>query len=222
MKNVNTQIVLDDGHTSTQPLHSGFQALLAALDFDPDLSTILHQIASVTQSLNVVSPPNSSIIPMRLRETLRSVQYTLLAKQDHNELHGPRVHTLKTVHLGLLLYAGILQNDFWISPLSSQLRKQVDLYLQSEEGPLTGFVVALRLWFIFLAGPLVLDSTERTLFLRFIAKAKSELALTSWEDARNVLMGFAWVGKIQDVSGQALWDEAVRFRLCLHESVVAQ
>ena len=198
--------------TTTQVLPCGFQSLLAALNFDTDLAVILNQVTIVTQNLNVVSPANSSIILTQLRETLRSVQYTLLAKYGCNRLQRSDNQMLKTVRLGLLLYAGILQNDFWISPLGSQLKRQVELCVQGKDRPVTGLMGALRLWVVFLAGPLVLDSSKRSLFVRFIARAREERALTSWEDGRDVLTTFAWVGKIQDASGQALWEESVRWQ----------
>ena len=211
IENTATQSVFRDSHAARESLPSGFQAILHDLDFDAGLTSILLKVNSVTRKMNVVSPQTSEVIPMRLRETLRLVQYSLLAKYDCSKPKEPRDQVLITCHLGILLYAGIIQNDFWITPMDSQLKREVKLCLQSENFVASSFT-ALYLWVAFLAGSLILDPSERSSFLRYIVQAVSELSLTSWDNVREVLVNFAWVGKIQDAAGQALWNEVVRLQ----------
>jgi hypothetical protein len=47
--------------------------------------------------------------------------------------------------------------------------------------------------------------------------AVSQLSLSSWCDAKLLLETFAWAGRLQDKSGQELWDEAMRLQSDLRE-----
>ena len=161
--------------------------------------------------MNIINPPKSEVIPMNLRQKLRSVQYYLLTKENENDSSGSADQLLKTIHLGVLLYVSIIQNDFWVASISEQLLYKLKSCLQAESFD-TDSMRPLRLWLLFLVGSLVLHPTEKLWPICFIVEAISQLSLVNWCDAKLVLESFAWAGKIQDKSGRDLWDEAMRMK----------
>jgi hypothetical protein len=190
-------------------LAPGFQAVHDDYGFDSDLFDVLYQVHTVTQNINTVNPLKSEAIPLRLRERIRSVQYYLLSRENHDDISGLGDQLLKACRLGVLLYVGIIQNEFWVSSISKQLIWQLKSCLQRESFA-TDSMRALHLWLIFLAGSLVLDPTEKLWFVCSIVQAVSQLSLSNWCDAKLLLETFAWAGKVQDKSGRDLWDEAMR------------
>lgn len=161
--------------------------------------------------MNTVNPPKSEVIPLRLRERIRSIQYYLLSREDYDDTSGSGDQLLKACRLGVWLYLGIIQNDFWVSPVSKRLIWQLKSCLRTESFG-TDSTHTLRLWLLFLAGCLVLDPTEKSWFVCSLVQAVSQLSLSSWCDAKLLLETFAWAGKVQDRSGQDLWDEAMRMQ----------
>jgi hypothetical protein len=65
------------------------------------------------------------------------------------------------------------------------------------------------MWLIFLAGSVTCDPAEQSWFIPDIVQVVSQLSLSSWYDAKLLLATFAWTGKVQDKSGQDLWNEAM-------------
>jgi hypothetical protein len=165
----------------------------------------------VTRDINTVKPPKSEVIPLRLRERIRSIQYYFLTREHCDDSNGSGDQLLQACRLGVLLYVGIIQNEFWVSPTSKQLIWQLKTCLQRENFA-TDSMYALRLWLIFLAGSLVLDPTEKLWFVCSIVQVVSQLSLSSWCDTKLLLETFAWAGRLQDKSGQELWDEAMRMQ----------
>ena len=88
--------------TKQRTLAPGFQAI------HDDLFDILYKVHSVTQSINPVNPPKLEVIPLRLRERIRSIQYYLLSSENHNDISGLGDQLLKACRLGVLLYVGII------------------------------------------------------------------------------------------------------------------
>ncbi|KAK9427244.1 fungal-specific transcription factor domain-containing protein [Lipomyces doorenjongii] len=196
-------------------LAPGFQAVHDDYGFDSDLFDILYKVHTVTQDINTVNPPKSEVIPLRLRERIRSVQYYLLSRENY-DFSGSGDQLLKACRLGVLLYVGIIQNEFMVSPISKQLIWQLKSCLQRESFAADS-MRALRLWLIFLTGSLVLDPIEKLWFVCSIVEAVSQLSLPNWCDAKLLLETFAWAGKVQDKSGRDLWDEAMRMQSVLRE-----
>jgi len=197
-------------------LAPGFQAVHDDYGFDSHLFDILYEVHTVTQNIDTVNPPKSEVIPLRLRERIRSVQYYLLSRENHDDISGLGDQLLKACRLGVLLYVGIIQNEFWVSSTSKQLIWQLKSCLQRESFA-TDSMCALRLWLVFLAGSLVLDPTEKLWFVYSIVQTVSQLSLSNWCDAKLLLETFAWTGKVQDKSGRDLWDEAMRTQSVLRE-----
>ena len=71
-------------------LSPGFQAVHDDCGFDAHLVDILHRVNVVTRIMNTIRPFKSDVIPVQLRQTLRSIQYDLLLlcvenqDDDHN------------------------------------------------------------------------------------------------------------------------------------------
>lgn len=187
----------------------GFQAVQDDHGFDSDLLDILYEVHAVTLDINAVNPPKSEVIPMRLRERTRSIQYDILYQENNDDIGGYKDQLFKACDLGILIYVGIIQNEFWASPVSTRLISRLKSCLQCESFN-THSKRALRLWLVFLAGTLVLDPSGKAWFLGAVAQAASQLSLSDWCDTKLLLETFAWAGKIQDKSGQDLWDEAMR------------
>ncbi len=208
--------VLRGSDETERTLAPGFQAVHDDYGFDPHLFDILHEVHTVTQEIDIVNPPASEVIPLRLREQIRSVQYDLLSRENHDDTSGSGDQLLEACRLGVLLYVGIIQNEFWVSSTSKHLIWQLKSCLQRGSFA-SDSTCALRLWLVFLAGSLVLDPTERLWFVYSIVQTVSQLSLPNWWDAKSLLETFAWTGKVQDKSGRDLWDEAMRTESVLRE-----
>ena len=211
-ESVKMQDILGYCHAAEYGLSSGFQTIQLSFDCDADLSDILHKVTIVTQNLNIINTPKSEIIPMKLRKALRSIQYDILAGHIWDAPDMPTINVLKTLRLGIAIYAGIIQNDFMISPMSSQFTDELKSCLRSE-GPKSNSTHALRLWCIFLAFSLDIDTTETSIFLDLAIQIISDLSLASWAEVKELLVSFAWVGKLQDTAGQATWNAAAGIHL---------
>lgn len=192
-------------------LAPGFQAVHDDHGFDSDFLDILYEVHTVTRTINTVNPPKSEVVPLRVRERLRSIQYYLLSRENHEDISGSGNQLLKACHLGILLYVGIIQNEFWVPSISEQSIRQLKSCLQRESFA-TDSMRALRLWLVFLAGPLVLDPREKSWFVCSTIQAVPQLSLSDWYDAKLLLETFAWTGKVQDESGRDLWDRAMRMQ----------
>ena len=164
----------------------------------------------MNQEINTVNPPKSEIIPLRLRERIRSIQYCLLSREN-DDISGSGDQLPKACRLGVLLYAVIIQNEFLTSPISKQLIWQLKSCLLGENFT-TNSTRVLRLWLLFLASPLVMDPVDKSWFVGATAEVISQLSVLTWHDSKWLLEGFAWAGKVQDKSGQDLWDEATRMQ----------
>jgi hypothetical protein len=197
-------------------LTPGFQAVHDDYEFDSDLFDILYEVKTVTREINTVNPPKSEIIPLRLRDRIRSIQYSLLSQEDYDDMSGSGDQIFKACRLGVLLYVGIIQNAWSVSRTSTQLIWQLKSCLLREYFA-TDSMRALRLWLLFLAGSFVLDPTEKLWFVSSIVQAVSQLSLSNWSDAKLFLEAFAWTGKVQDKSGRDLWDGAMRMQNVLRE-----
>lgn len=197
-------------------LAPGFQAVHDDYGFDSELFDVFCKVRILTRDINIVNPPKSEVIPLRLRKEIRSVQYELLSRDNYDDISESGDQILKACRLGVLLYVGIIQNDFWVSPVSEQLISQLKSCLQ--RGSLaTDSTHTLRLWLIFLAASAVIDQTEKLWFVCAIAQAASHLSLSNWCDVKLLLETFAWAGKVQDKPGRDLWDEAMRLQSVLRE-----
>ena len=172
----------------------GFQAVHDEYRFDSDLLDILHIVNTVTRDINTVNLPKSEVIPLRVRKRIRSVQYSLLSRENYDTGGSSEDQILIAWRLGVLLYVGIIQNEFAVSPISNQVIWQLKSCLQQESFAADS-TRALRLWLLFLAGSLVLDPTEKSWFVYSVVEAVSQLSLPSWGDARLLLETFAWAGK---------------------------
>lgn len=168
----------------------------------------------MTRDINIVDPPKSEIIPLKSRERIRSVQRYLLSREHCDDISGSGDQLFHACRLGVLLYLGIIQNDFLVS--NEQLIWQLKTCLQWDSFA-TDFMRGLRLWLIFLAGSLIRDPTEKLWLVCAIVQSYSQLSLSNWCDAKLLLESFAWVGKVQDNSGQDLWDEAMRMQSVFRE-----
>ena len=109
----------------------GFQVVHDDYRFDSDFFDMLYKLYTVTQDINTVNPPKSDVIPLKLRKKIRAVQYYLLSRKNH-ETSKVGDQLLKACRLGVLLYLGIIQNEFWVSPISEQLIWQLKSCLQSD------------------------------------------------------------------------------------------
>jgi len=176
------------------------------------LSTMIMGLTHIFSTFST----KSEVIPLRLREQIRSVQYDLLSRENHDDTSGSGDQLLEACRLGVLLYVGIIQNEFWVSSTSKHLIWQLKSCLQRGSFA-SDSTCALRLWLVFLAGSLVLDPTERLWFVYSIVQTVSQLSLPNWWDAKSLLETFAWTGKVQDKSGRDLWDEAMRTESVLRE-----
>ena len=208
--------VLQGCDRTTRTLAPGFQAVHDDYGFDSEFFDVLYKVHAVAQSMNTVKPPKSDVIPLILRERIRSVQYYILSRENHDDVSGSGDQLLKACRLGILLYVGIIQNEFWVSSISKQLIWQLKSCLQGTIFA-TDSMRTMRLWLIFTAGSLVPDPTEKLWFVSSIVQAVPQLSLSTWCAAKSLLETFAWTGKIQDKSGRDLWDEAMRMQSFLRE-----
>jgi hypothetical protein len=197
-----------------KPIAPGFQAIHDDYGFDSDLYDILHKLHTVNQDMNTMNPLQSEFIPLRLMERIRSIQYYLLSREDFNNISGSGDKLLKACRLGMWLYVGIIQNDFWVASISKELTWQLKSCLEMESSA-TVSVHALGLWLTFLAGSVVHDPTEKLWFVSSIVQAASQLSLSNWCDVKLILETFAWAGKVQDKSGRDLWDGAMNMQSLL-------
>ncbi|KAF2815865.1 uncharacterized protein BDZ99DRAFT_514505 [Mytilinidion resinicola] len=184
----------------------GFQAVHNAYGLDADLLDILYDTRSVTGHFNVTDPTNSDTKPSHLRSQIRSIQYRLLS----SNISGSEHHLLKACRLGILLYTGVIQNEFWASPVSAQFMQQVRSCLGRDGGFDSAATRAVRLWLLFLAGAAVSEPSERRWVVGSMVDVIEELKLTSWGQVRGVLENCAWVGKVMDRGGEELWGELGR------------
>jgi hypothetical protein len=199
-----------------RPIAPGFQAIHDDYGFDSDLYDILHELHSVNQDMNTMNPLQSEVIPLRLVKRIRSIQYYLLSRENFNDISGSGDKLLKACRLGMWLYVGIIQNDFWVASISKELIWQLKSCLEKESSA-TDSVHALHLWLTFLAGSVVNDPTEKLWFISSIIQAASQLSLPNWCDVKLILETFAWAGKVQDKSGGDLWDGAMNIQALLQE-----
>ncbi|KAF2488335.1 hypothetical protein BU16DRAFT_623637 [Lophium mytilinum] len=196
---------------SERPLPPGFRVLHHAYGFDAYFLDILYDVHSVTEHLKTADLVKSDIIPSRLRSQIRSVQYRLLSAQNAATSTSDDIdHLLATCHLSLLLYTGIVQNEFWASPVSAQFVKQLQCCLGRRELFVSEAMRAMRVWLLFLSGAVISEQSERTWIAEGIEKVAEELKLRSWIEVRGVLEEFAWVPKVMDRGGEELWGELVR------------
>ncbi|KUJ18590.1 uncharacterized protein LY89DRAFT_774430 [Mollisia scopiformis] len=181
-------------------LPPGFKALHNQNSFSPAFLEILNTLQTITHNLNRPNPPKSELIPLQLRHRIQSIQYSLL--HTYRCISNP---LLKACYLGILLYVGIIQNEFWIPSISDQILGQLKACLSFVSG-------ALRLWLLFLAG---LVGGERVWVVCEVVTMAEEMGMEGWGDVRAVLEGFGWVGYIMDEDGRKLWDDVVRIRSAL-------
>jgi hypothetical protein len=208
--------VLQDWNMAERTLASGFQAVHDGYGFDSDLVDILYKVHNVTQHMNIVNPPKSEIIPIRLRKIIRSVQYDFLVRENYHDISSSGHQLLQACRIGVMLYVGLIQNEFWVSPINKKLIWNLKSCLESQTFA-TNSLRALRLWLLFLAGSLALEPTEKLWVVCYVAQTVSQLSLSNWSDAKSLLETFAWAGRIQDKSGQDLWNEAMRVQRYLQE-----
>ena len=151
-----------------------------------------------------------------MRARIRSVQYYLLSQEGYgcNSIDGSRDQLLEACRLGILVYLGVIQNDFWVSSMSERLLWQLKSCLQTKIFT-TNSMRALRLWILFLIGSLVFDPVEKSWFVCSIVQGIAQLSLSNWCDTQLLLQSFAWVGKVQDQSGRELWNEAMKMQSIL-------
>ncbi|KAE9369155.1 hypothetical protein N431DRAFT_469085 [Stipitochalara longipes BDJ] len=82
-------------------LAAGFQFLHEDFVFEPDFYEILCELHAVTQDINTPNPPKSEAVPLRLRESLLSIQYYLLSREEYNDISGSEDRLLKVCRLGI-------------------------------------------------------------------------------------------------------------------------
>jgi hypothetical protein len=186
------------------PLATGFQALHAQIGFDNDFLDVLCEVHTVTRDMNIANPPKSETIPLELRKRARSIQYSLLHGERYKiDATGNRIREICS--LGVLLYVGIIQKEFIVSPISKRFIQQIQSCHQYGTFS-TDSTRALHLWVMFLVSSLLQTSPERSWFLHIIKESISHHSLRSWSDTKLLLESFAWSGKIQDRSGEELWE----------------
>lgn len=236
---VNPSVLQARDVDTLRSLSPGFQAVHDDCGFDAHLIDILHRVNAVTRTMNTIHRVISNVIPVQLRQTLRSIQYDLLilcaenqddehdsisssssrssegSGHDHQQL---LLSLTRACRLGILLYVGTIQNEFWHPSMSKPLLAQLESYLSQLQLQTGGVAFAnnnplrgISLWLVFLAGSLVRDPSHNPRFVRITSHAVASLSpsLSRWEDAKSLLETFAWVGKLQDQAGRDLWDEAV-------------
>jgi hypothetical protein len=203
--------ISENCNKGTRVIAPGFQAIHIEYEFDSNFLDVLYDVHSISQDMATVNPPRSEVIPMRLRQRIRSIQYSLLSRQHHDDISKSADHVVEVCRLGVLLYLGIIQNDFWFSSISQQMRITLKSCFGSLESQsfATDSTHALHLWLVFMAGALVSDLKERAWIGCWINLMASQLSLSSWSDTKAFLESFAWTGKVQDKSGRGLWDEAI-------------
>jgi len=188
----------------------GFQEVHKSHAFDSELLNVLQEVQMVNRELNACNPPKSNIAPLRLRKRIRKIQYYILHKANFAHETPPEEVDLTACHLGILLYNGSIQNDFGVSPISKHLIQiLMKLLLRFDNSANSSdHSCALRLWLLFLAGPLVHNPSEKSWFVHCVADVVFQLSLASWYETKALLETFAWVGKLQDALGQDLWGQA--------------
>jgi hypothetical protein len=191
-------------------LATGFQAVHDEYIFDRGMLNVLCEICTVNQEITTTNPPESEVTPMKLRERLRLTQYYLLSRVNSNT-DATKDKVSQACCLGVLLYVGIIQKEFLVSPLSKHFIWKLKVCLQKENWA-TEAMCVLRLWILFLAGPLVFDPIERPWFINAVLETISQISLLDWCESKLVLETFAWAGEIQDNDGRDLWDEAMRMQ----------
>jgi len=142
-------------------LAPGFQAVHDGCNISPSHLDILYELHVLTQGLRTVTSPKSEVIPSDIRKRLRLIQYCLLSNENLDDFGTSEDHLSNACQFGVLMYIGIIQNEFWSSSITTQLTHRLKIYVQRESF-VTESMRALRLWLIFLAGCLVLDPRERS------------------------------------------------------------
>jgi len=190
-------------------LAPGFQAIHDECGIVPSDHEMLCELRTVTLDMDSIGQSTSKTIPLTLRKRIRAIQYCILSGEECYDMADPAVQRLKACRLGVLLYVGIIQHDFWVSPISRQMKDHLQSCLGSQSFA-TAPTQALHLWLLFLAGSVDVDAVERPWYAFAIAQAAVQLSLLEWCDVKPLLKTFAWADKIQDKSGRELWDEATK------------
>ncbi|KAL3469616.1 hypothetical protein BJX99DRAFT_265032 [Aspergillus californicus] len=111
------------------------------------------------------------------------------------------------VHLGLVAYLVTFLTglDHRISDkplLARRLRHAIRrLSLSIEDGEQSRMVRSVLVWTLFMGSVIVFKPEEDIWLVPMTKAAMKSLDLVSWEDVRNVLAGFPWLGALHDRAG---------------------
>jgi hypothetical protein len=205
------QCIVGNTDAAKQTIAPGFQALCGHRGFAPAFLDILHKVHTMTEDLNVIKKPKSETVPISVRRRLRSIQYYCLLEESNETTRRGHDQVARACHVGMLIYAGIIQNDFRVATMSRGLVWRLKCGLQTQTFA-TSALSGLRLWLLFLIGSLDLDASFKVWVVTSIVEVVAQLLLFSWSDTKSLLEKFAWVQAIQDQAGRSLWDEAMRMR----------
>jgi hypothetical protein len=157
--------------------------------------------------------PEYEDFPLQLRRRLRSVQYRLLSGAgEYDDITETEGQNVEVYRLGILLYLGILQNEFfWVPSMGRRLVSQLRYHL-ADRNFVTGPLCVQHVWLLFLTSAISLDPFERLWIVESVATACSQLLLSKWDDVKSLLEKYGWVGRIQDKSGRDMWNEVIDVR----------
>ncbi|KIW00114.1 uncharacterized protein PV09_08296 [Verruconis gallopava] len=185
-------------------LVSGFQDVHEEYEFDAELINVLLQAQRVDEDVNIIRPLPSETFPMHLRERLRCIQYSLLGRMTTRSQSNEMSHCT-AVAIGILIYAGIIQNEFQLSPVSYRLKEQFVSCIKGGSFA-TNSMRALRLWLLFLADSIVHDAKEKAWLSHSVVEMALKLHLSHWDDVKKLLRSFVWAENQQDKNGRLLWE----------------
>jgi hypothetical protein len=65
----------------------------------------------------------------------------------------------------------------------------------------------LLVWVLVMGGIAAVDTLERIWFVSMLREVVGAVDIGSWEEMRDLLGGFLWLGSANDVDGRVLWEE---------------
>jgi len=188
-----------------------FQALNQAIGFSDELNHIIATVEEVTTALNLLhlsihaETANPDPDPLSLRETLTSIQYSLLSIDSKSTEYAKptrKSEVQEICRLGILLYLVTILSEF--PPGASVCNMLAEKLQRSLEytAPEHGLTVQLRLWLMFLASSsTVISAANKTWFTASLMDIVSKFGVSRrWEDVKTILMSFFWVEKIHGES----------------------
>jgi hypothetical protein len=124
--------------------------------------------------------------------------------------HGPVEDVLyESTRLATYIYALIITFPFSANmapfdDLAALLRNEVSVLDTLDLGIED---MKLLAWVLVMGGIAAVDTVERIWFVSMLREIVGAVEIWGWEEMRDLLGGFLWLGSVNDVDGRVLWGE---------------